>query len=720
MKTIDHQRRNRNGETPSAVLPSLSPLVSSKIDTQHLARLAVIYVRQSSPRQVRENIESTQLQYDLARLAQQYGWPNVRIEIIDDDLGVSGKSLEGRDGFQRLLAEISLQHVGIVMGIEMSRLARNCRDWHQLLELCAVFGTLLGDADGIYDPREHNDRLLLGLKGTMSEAELHVLRSRLDAGKKNKAKRGDHFGEAPLGYVRTDDGVELEPDSQAQGVVRLLFEKFTELGSAHAVLKYFHKEEILVGRRVTNGPRPSEVSWHRANRSTILHLLRHPIYAGAYVYGRSKSVTTSGPNGTRKTVQRRVGQDEWEVLIRDRVPAYITWEQWERNQEKLRENSTRFGCGVSRGASILAGRVGCGKCGASMSVHYRDGIPTFDCRLANLQYGGNDCQSFNGRWLEPMIEELVLQAFEPASIQLSLEAGDDIEKDRASLEAHHKQSLERATYQTDIARRRYEEVDPGNRLVAAELEKRWEAALVTQRKSEEELNRFRQEKPTTLTQKEREEITTLANSFRSLWTSQSTASKDRQDLVRILVERIVVEVIDETERLSVIVQWAGGYTSQHETRRTVSTFDELEDSEALLKRTQQLYNSGCPRETIIDRLNAEGFRPARKQQFTETSINALFLVLRRRGMIGAQPEVAKPFWRSKDLSSELAIKPSTLTGWRRRGWVQAKKLGRRWIYWADEADLPRLKKLAAYPPSGSTPAPNELTDPAAIMPAETT
>lgn len=373
MKTIDRQRRNRNAEDtgPGSLSLSRSPLVSSKIGTQHLARLAVIYVRQSSPRQVRENIESTQLQYDLASCAQTYGWPSDRIEIIDDDLGVSGKSLEGRGGFQRLLAEISLQHVGIVMGIEMSRLARNCRDWHQLLELCAVFGTLLGDADGIYDPRDHNDRLLLGLKGTMSEAELHVLRSRLHAGKKNKAKRGEHFGEAPLGYVRTHDGVELEPDAQAQGVVRLLFDKFAELGSAHAVLKYFHREGILIGRRVTNGPQPSEMTWHRANRSSILHLLRHPIYAGAYVYGRSKCVTTSGSNGTRKTVQRRVDKDEWEVLIRDKVPAYITWDQWERNQEKLRENSTRFGCGVSRGASILAGRVGCGKCGASMSVHYR-------------------------------------------------------------------------------------------------------------------------------------------------------------------------------------------------------------------------------------------------------------------------------------------------------------------------------------------------------------
>jgi len=527
-------------------------------------------------------------------------------------------------------------------------------------------------------------------------------------------------GKRLLGYIRTRNGIELEPDAQAQGVVRLIFDKFAELGSAHAVLKFFHDEDILIGRRAPNGPQPGDMIWKCANRSTLLYVLRHPIYAGAYVYGRSKSVTTGGPDGSRKTVQRRVGKDEWQVLIRDKVPAYITWEQWERNQQKLRENSTRFGCGTSRGASILAGRIVCGRCEASMSVHYRDGIPFFDCRLANLQYGGSNCLSFNGRWLEPMIEELVLQSLEPASVQLSLRAGDEIEKDRASLENYHQQSLERATYQANLARRRYEEVDPSNRLVAADLEKRWEAALVTQRRSEETLNRFRQELPTTLTPEERTKIAKLANNFRSLWMSELTSNKDRQDLVRILIERIVVEVVNGTERLSVTVHWAGGYTSRHEARRSVSTFHELEDSEALLKRTQQLYDAGCPQAELIQRLNDEGFRPARNSRFTKTNIHALIRALRDNGMIGSRPRVTRPFWRSKDLASELSIKPSTLTGWRRRGWVQATKIGRRWIYWADDIDLARLKKLAAHPPSGSAPAPKELTNPASIMLAETT
>lgn len=715
MTTREIQTPQRSTSGQQSARP-VAPLTSSKIDTQHLARLAIVYVRQSSARQVRENIESTRLQYDLADRAELHGWPPERIEVIDDDLGVSGKSLEGRSGFQRLLAEISLSHVGIVMGIEMSRLARNCRDWHQLLELCAVFGTLLGDADGIYNPREHNDRLLLGLKGTMSEAELHVLRSRLDAGKKNKARRGEYFGEAPMGYVRGRDGLAFEPDAQAQGVIRMIFEKFAELGSAHGVLRFLHDEGIQVGRRISNGPHPDELTWHQPNRSTITHLLRHPVYAGAYVFGRTKSVTTSTANGGCKTVQRRLPQEEWGVLIRDHVPAYISWEQWEANQQKLRENSTKFGFGATGGSSLLAGRIYCGKCGARMPVHYREGIASFDCSHQRMQFGRENCQSFNARWLEPMIEELVLEALSPASIKLSLDATKNIEADRLQMERHHEQSVERATYESQLAQRQYNEVDPSNRLVASELEKQWEAALGKQRKLEESLNRFRQERPSRLSEQDRESIASLSNDISKLWLSESTSNQDRQDLVRILIEKIVVESVDESERLIVTIHWAGGFTSHHETRRTVASFDELDDSDTLYRRATELYNSACPREELIRCLNREGFRPARKDRFTLSSINALVLVLRRKGFIGSKPCLARPQWRSSELARELGVSPSTLTGWHRRGWLQSTKLGRRRIFWANDVELCRLKKLAAFSTDGSQPKPTSLTAFAAQMP----
>ena len=710
--TVDTAPSSVDAASAAEIFPSL--LRHGKIETSHLARLAIIYVRQSSPRQVRENIESTQLQYDLDRLAAAYGWPDDQIITIDDDLGISGRSLEDRAGFQRLLAEISLGHVGIVMGLEMSRLARNCRDWHQLLELCAVFGSLLGDADGIYNPQEHNDRLLLGLKGTMSEAEVHILRGRLDAGRKNQARRGEYFGQVPVGYVRTKDGVAFEPDQQARDVVHLLFDKFAQPGSANAVLKYFHDREIQIGMRRNNGPQPDDLTWHAVSRSTLLHILKHPMYAGAYVFGRSKAVTVATAEGNRRTVTRRVAADEWPVLIHDHVPAYIPWEQWEKNQKKLRENSTKFGFGPARGTSLLAGRMFCAKCGARMAIHYRESNPYFSCCIANMQYGEPRCQSFNGRWLEPLVSDLVVQAMEPATIELCLQATESIEAERDRLEQHHCQSVQRATYEADLARRRYDEVDPANRLVAAELERSWEAALKSQRKSEEHLNRYRQQSPSTLSDEERSSIMALANNFHSLWDSESASNVDRQNLIRILIDRIEVDAVNGTERLSVTIHWSGGFTSHHESRRCVQHFDDLDDSEALIRRTQELYNAGYPRDAMVFQLNEEGFHPARNDEFTKTSIGALMLLLRRRGLIDDRPKLPMGFWRATVLSKELGARCSSLTQWRHRGWVQTKQVGSRWIYWADEEELARLRQLAAHEPNGRS-YPTLLTTPVSQM-----
>ncbi len=647
-----------------------SPLKLGKIDNQHLARLAIVYVRQSSTRQVRENVESTRLQYDLANLVAAYGWPAEQIVTIDDDLGISGQSLEGRTGFQRLLAEVSLGHVGIVMGIEMSRLARNCRDWHQLLELCAVFGSLLGDADGIYNPREHNDRLLLGLKGTMSEAELHILRGRLDAGRRSKASRGSFFNQVPIGYVRTRTGVELEPDQQAREIVQLMFDKFAELGSANAVLRYFHDQQIRIGIRRNNSLQADELTWHAASRSTILHILHHPMYAGAYVFGRTQSPSLAARNAAGKSARRKLALEQWPVLIRDQVPAYITWKQWEQNQKTLRNNSTKFGFGPARGASLLAGRVFCSKCGARMAVHYREGNPYFSCCLANMTYAEPRCQSLNSSWLEPLVTDLVLQALQPAAVELSLMAIESLETERERLDRQHRQSLERATYQVELARRRYEEVDPGNRLVAAELERTWEASLKSQRREEEALNRFRAKTFRALTDEQRDSIQALSSDFHRLWHSPQTSNIERQNLIRILIDRIEVEAVNGTERLSVSIHWSGGFSSQHESRRRVQSFDDLQDSATLVKRAQELYNAGYPHEALASQLNAEGFRPAKNERFTKTSIGALMLTLRRRGLIRERPELSTGFWRAKLLANELGIAAPTLTQWRHRGWVR--------------------------------------------------
>ncbi len=317
-----------------------------------------------------------------------------------------------------------------------------------------------------------------------------------------------------------------------------------------------------------------------------------------------------------------------------------------------------------------------------------------------------------------MIEDLVLQAFAPASIQLSLEAAANIEADRKRLETHYQRSVDRATYDTGLERRRYESVDPDNRLVAAELESQWEDKLVAQRECEAVLNRFHDELPTTLSRQERDKIESLANDFRSLWNSDQTSGKDRQDLVRILIEKIVVEVVEGTEILSVTVHWAGGFESHHESRRTVATFDDMRDADLLLERAQQLYNFGYPRRDLICILNKEGFAPARQSSFTWTNINALFLTLRRKGMIGSVPKLPQGFWRSGELSKKIGVNPATLTGWRHRSWVQAKLAGRRWIYWANPTELERLGKLVKHPKENFGQTPTELTTPSAVIPSK--
>lgn len=697
--------------------PARSSRLSGKIQARHLERQAVVYVRQSSTRQVRENIESTQLQYALVDRAKALGWPDHQVVVIDDDLGVSGQSLEGRAGFQRLLAEISLGHVGMVLGIEMSRLARSCRDWHHLLELCAVFGGLLGDADGVYEPRDYNDRLLLGLKGTMSEAELHILRGRLDAGKRNKARRGEYYTQAPTGYLRTDEGVVLEPDEQARGVVQLVLDKFEELGSVNGILRCFRREGIRLGIRAVRGPDRGQLTWRAPSRTTLLGILHHPVYAGAYVYGRRKSDPSRRIAGKRGSGRRWATPEEWEVLIQDALPAYITWQQWEKNQVRLRENSTKYGRGAPRGASLLASRVVCGRCGNHMSISYAGKTNArFTCDTARCQWGDPQCQSLRARPLETLVVEQVLRALEPASLELSLQAADCIEAEQQRIETHHRQTIERAAHDADVARRRYEAVEPDNRLVAAELERRWETALQAQRKAEEAHNRFCREKPSRLTTEQRESILALAQDIPALWHDSSTSNTDRQMIIRALIDRIVVEVLGGTERVSVAIHWAGGFESHHEIRRAVSRFEELEAAEEIANRIRELLDEGYRLPDIAEQLNKDGYCPARGKKYTKTSVGALCRKLRRLGIISKHPVVKPDYWRPSSLAKRLGVKRSTLSGWRRRGWVQAGEAGGRRMYWADQAEMKRLEQLAARDRTGFKVTPRELTTAVSQMP----
>lgn len=702
-------------ESPAAIAKSVVYVssLSNKILNQHLERLAIVYVRQSSTKQVEENIESTQMQYSLVDRAEALGWPRQRIDVIDDDLGISGRTIEGRAGFQRLLAEVSLEHVGIVLGIEMSRLARSCRDWHQLLELCAVFDTLLGDADGVYDPRDHNDRLLLGLKGTMSEAELHVLQGRLRAGQLNKARRGEYLSHAPIGYVRVEDSLELEPDNQACGVVQLIFNKFAELGSMSAVRRYLRANNILIGVRDHRGPDRGKLKWRPVNQATLLGILHHPVYAGAYVYGRRETNPKKVVPGKPGRGRRWANRDHWDVLIQDRLPAYITWAQWEKNQEKLRENSAKYRAGgAPRGTSLLAGRVICGRCGRRMSICYSGQTRArFTCDMSRNQWGDKQCQSFNARPLHELIERVLLIALSPASIELSLTAAQHIESDREQVARHHRQTVERARYQSELARGRYESVDHNHRLVAAELERRWEMALLEQRKAEEMLERLLQQQPSRLTAEEMARITSLATDIPALWCAESTSGIDRQTILRALVEHVTVEVLGHSERLAVTIRWSGGFESQHEIRRAVGKFEQLESASEIRSRIVTLKQQGYTNEAVARHLNDEGFHSTRCSIFTPTIINQLCRKFRSEGHLPDQAVVAVEYWKLGDLAKHLGIKPETLSTWRRRGWVHADQVGQRWILWADTKELNRLQQLAEHDRKGLAKTPPQLTTP---------
>ena len=687
-------------------------LLSTKTSSQHLERLAIVYVRQSSTRQVEENTESTRLQYQLVDRAELLGWPRQRIEVIDDDLGVSGRSIEGRPGFQRLMAEVSLEHVGIVFGIEMSRLARSCRDWHQLLELCSVFGTLLADADGVYDPRDHNDRLLLGLKGTMSEAELHVLQGRLRAGQLNKARRGEFFTHAPIGYVRTEDSLAFEPDDQAREIVQVVFDRFAEFGSMSAVMRYLTEHDLKIGVRDHRGPDKGQLQWRRPNQATVLGMLHHPIYAGAYVYGRRESNPRKAIPG-RPGTGRRWGQvDDWEVLIRDRLPAYITWEQWEINQTTLRENSSRYGRGAPRGTSLIAGRIVCGRCGCRMSISYAgQSKARFTCDMSRNQWGTPQCQALNARPLHELVETQLLTALEPASIELSLTAARELESDRETLQKHHRQSVERATYQSQLARRRYEAVDPENRLVAAELERRWEATLIEQRQAEESLDRFCQRQPARLTTDETAAIRALSDHIPRLWHLPTTSGVDRQTIFRTLIDHVAVEVIGESERVRVSLHWHGGFESHHEIRRAVGGFEKLESADEIRRQIIDLKRGGCSHGVVATRLNAAGYRAAAGGEFTTPIVSSLCLRFRREGIDLPLLAENKEHWSLTALAEHLGIKRETLSTWRRRGWVNADRNGQRWVFRADAAELKRLRKLADYKRQGLQKTPTNLTTP---------
>ena len=677
-----------------------------KISAHHLERLAVVYVRQSTVQQVLNHQESTRLQYGLVARAEALGWPSERTLVIDDDLGKSGSSSVGREGFAKLVTEVGLNHVGLILGIEMSRLARSNKDWHQLLEICALFGTLIADLDGIYDPSHYNDRLLLGLKGTMSEAELHVLKQRLHQGKLNKARRGEVGFAVPSGYLRHASGeVSLDPDEQVQTVVKLIFRKFEELGTLHALLRYLDKHGIQLGVRIREGAGKGELEWRRPNRMTLQNLLKNPIYAGAYAYGR-RQVDARKKQPGRPTTGRVVCDfNEYHALIKDHFPAYISWEQFERNLARLKANRARADevGAVRHGPSLLAGLLYCGRCGCRMQVRYGGANKrhSYTCSRLATDYGADTCQYLPGTPLDTFVTSWLLKALEPAALALSLEAAAHLEQARAELDRLWRQRLERASFEAERAGRHYRLTEPENRLVARQLAKEWEEKLSAQQQLQEDYNRFLHQQPRPLSVAEQDAIGQLAENIPDLWGAPTTTAADRKAIIRQVVGRIVVENEGVSERLHVTIQWIGGDQTSGVVIRPVAKLEQLSYYPQLCERLRSFAASGINADHMAKRLHQEGFHPPKQaQRFSRQAINALLQKLGLREVrTRARGKLGEHEWWLSDLAHSLQMSTTTLHAWVKRDWVKAyrqEKTGY-WIVWADEAEVAKLQQYRVRP-----------------------
>ena len=684
---------------------AVAPLVSDKIDGGHHERLAVIYVRQSTIQQVERHQESTRLQYGLVDHAVRLGWSRERVLVIDDDLGKSAASTEGRLGFQRLVAEVGLGHVGIVLGVEMSRLARSCRDWYQLLEICAVFDTLIGDCDGIYDPTAYNDRLLLGLKGTMSEAELHIIKGRMLEGRRAKARRGDLAFNLPAGYLRRPSSeVVIDPDEQVQSTIRLLFAVFAQTTTINGLLRHLVTHDIRLPFRIRSGPAKGELEWHRPNRFTLAQLLRNPAYAGAYAYGRRTPDRRRSRSGRAANPRTITASTEWDVLIRDRLPAYITWEQYERNLQQLAANRTHYKGVVRGGPSLLSGLLVCGRCGLRMATQYNSngyGL-RYSCSRMAVDYGAEICQSLAGTPLDQQVGKLVLQALEPSALEVSLSVAKDIEAERTQFHRQWAQRLERASYDVERARRQYNAVEPENRLVARSLERDWEESMATELRLKAEHERLLARQPAALTASERAAIRQLASDIPALWDASTTVQADRQAIARLLLDRVLVAIDGET--VTIECHWAGGHCTQTRYARTVARVEQLSYHRDLFARVATLRRDGLDAPRIAATLNAERWRPPRRRRedFTADMVRSLLYRQGLRGCTRGQPISATVKREDGEyMLGELALKlrmpEPTLYTWLRKGHLRhrSQQAGGRsiWLVQADEAEIVRLQTL---------------------------
>jgi DNA invertase Pin-like site-specific DNA recombinase len=598
----------------------------SKITPGHLRRQALVYIRQSTPQQVQSHPESTERQYALRERAQSLGWTPEATVSVDEDQGRSGKGAQHRSGFQKLLADISAGQAGIVLALEASRLARSSVDWHRLIEICAITQTLLADDGTIYDPRDPNDRLLLGVKGTISEAELFTLRCRLHEGRWNKARRGALIRSLPVGYVYDEAGaIRKEPDRQVQSRIAYVFRLFERLRVARQVLLHLRDKDLKLPAKVWGGPQHGRIVWKAPTLSAIVRLLHNPTYAGVYVYGQFAYDAFERSETTGKAKPHLRPLDEWPVCVPEAFPAYLSWDQFQRNQQVLRTNWYRSSSrgAPRRGAALLQGIVFCGHCGRKMGLqHYatrEQRAPAYVCYQAYQNEGGATCQCMSAKGVDEAMTTLFLEAMTPAKVDLAVGALEELERDRVATRQQWELQLQQADYEVQVAQRRYETVDPAYRLVAGELEAQWEAALKQRDTLHRRYLEFERQQERDIGPKECAFIQKVAADMEQVWFAETTTMADRKTLLRYLIKREHLDGVREKGKIHLDVEWhTGAHTSVTIDRALVGAWAPRTPA-AVERRIQELMPDHTQTQ-IAQVLNAEGFRSAHSKAFNYRSV----------------------------------------------------------------------------------------------------
>lgn len=650
-----------------------------KIQPSHLARQAIVYIRQSTPGQVKEHLESQDLQYQLAQRAVSLGWPQEQVQIIDDDLGKSGIASAQRAGFQALVAAVGLAQVGLILVTDVSRLARNCADWYQLLDLAALCATLIADAAGIYDPRLFDDRLLLGLKGAFAEAQWHHMRSHLTAALFNKARRGELALRLPVGYDRLPDGrVVLTADRQVQDAIRLVFQLFRQLGSAHRILHYCHEHQLTLPHLLPDGLGGRHIEWRPADYTTIYEILKRPIYAGAYAYGRTQSQPLPGRQGQVR--RRSQPQERWLVLKLDAHEGYIRWEEYCQNQERLAANrqlAPMAAAGPPReGVALLQGIAYCGRCGRPLHPRYRD-KPIYVCEAHARTLAEPRCQRFGVAHVDAASTALLLAAVQPAQLELALAATQQAETQRQQLHRHWQERLERARYEATLARRRYEQVDPDNRLVAAELERRWEEQLQEVQVVEQAWAKVQAQAPLPLSAVEQAQIRRLAEDLPALWHAPTTTNADRKRLLRCLIQSVTLDSCSQVGHTRIQVLWHTGAATEVTVPRPQPGCRTPATARTRIAELAQTLTD----DRIAEALNQEGLFSAWRKPWTQAQVRRVRSKWRIPSRCPYVSQQAGPrgdgLVSAAEAARQLNVSPGMICDWYRRGRLvgQQRKVG---------------------------------------------